>query len=532
MNAFPRRGPVFVRWSIFPTATLSHVEVGVNFKPWLFVLFPLIFTASTSAQTIARVDQPMKTATFVNIYWASSWDADNPTLPMTSLDETTRAMFSSSYFAGLAEYGVASVTFAGRLTPDMACTSKAPSKVGFYDPIAPSISGFIKCEHDNGPPLLQQSDIVYNILLPPSSIESDLFSANFCNGPGSPGGWHYGLPDFPFALFTGGPVYTIVMSNPRCGMDPTLPISDGFLSDMFHEMVEALTDPFPIDISVIPPHISVSSFHDEIADVPCGGRKDVMIFRDSTGASPLSGGILKMGVPSYWSNARQLCENFADITFPSITNIALTGWGSQTGISITGTGFGTFPGSSSSEKPYAQVRSASPAWSAGDSINGDTINVGGTWSPSQIGINLFPGTVNNVPDVPLTVWICNPNSLNCVSHIVLAAPGPYNPRFQINNVVHGVFSSPDTFKIMQGNQLLFTQTVSGTCNTCMKGVSETLAPGAYNFSETVTGKIPLDSVENGCAAVTLALGEETGCAIVEFGPVKPCTIIKNHVVCN
>ena len=232
-------------------------------------MFVALWMPARGLAITALVNQPMGSAVFVNIYWDATWDSDDPSLTVSTMDAVTGAIVRSSYFNGLSEYGVTSVSFAGSFLPDPHCTQKAPSQVGFYDPFGPAIAGFIQCEHDHGPAQLRQSGVVYNIVLPPSSIESDFFTQNFCTIPGSPVAWHYhGLqntPPWPFGggPFSGQPIYTIVQANPQCGGNNAL------FESLFHEMVEAVTDPYPIDISIIPPHITIAT-QNEVADI-CEG---------------------------------------------------------------------------------------------------------------------------------------------------------------------------------------------------------------------------------------------------------------------
>jgi hypothetical protein len=252
-------------------------------RAFLMLLNLLAVAACAQAQTNPQVDQPMASATFINIYWDSSWDADNPLLTKETLDLFTQKMAGSTYFQGLSEYGVTSVSFAGGFLPDPRCPQKAPSSVGFYDPFNTSIAGFIQCEHDNGPAQFRQTSVVYNVILPVSSIESDFWTANFCTGAGSPVAWHYhGLPPF----FSGQPIYTISQANPSCG---------NLFDSVLHEMAEALTDPYPIDISIIPPKVNIGTT--EIADV-CEG-KDINMFLNS----------VFVQAPSYWSKKKQRCIN-------------------------------------------------------------------------------------------------------------------------------------------------------------------------------------------------------------------------------
>ena len=470
----------------------------------------------------------MAAATFVNLYWDTTWDADNPTIKVGMVNAVTQAVVDSTYFSSLSEYGVTSVSFAGGFLPDPNCPSKAPASVGFYDPFNTSIAGFVQCEHDHGPSLLQNSNVVYNVILPASSMESDFFSSNFCTGAGSPAAWHYhGLedtPPWPFGggPFSGTPIYTIVLTNPRCG-------SNALFGSLFHEMVEALTDPFPIDISIIPPHISVAT-QNEIGDL-CESQAFTPIFAGA-GGSPLSMGIT---ITKYWSNRRQACVNFTDMSAPAISNFTVTNWGSQTSFNIAGSGFGTMPplvGLPNGSLPYITVQNGTQNWEAGNPINSDNALLDiRNWSASAVNqVGFFGSGINTVPSVPLTLWLCNPNSLVCASHGGTSAPGPYNPRLQVRVVVTGSFTGgPDSLTVSNGAQTLVTGTFGAQCKPCVfNSQTATLSPGAYDLKQTVTGKVPMKSVSNGCQTLNLTLGEETSCGIADQGP----TIVPPPPICR
>lgn len=491
---------------------------------YLFLFLGLIQSVQAQNKT-AHIDQPISSPTYVNLYWDSSWDADNQFLPKGTIDGITQEIIQSSYFKGLSEYGVSSVSFGGGFLPEPSCPSKAPDRVGFYDPFAVSIAGFIQCEHDVGPPVLRQNNVIYNVILPPSARESDFFSTNFCNGPGTPVAWHYhGLEDtplWPFGAgpFSGQPIYTIVHTNFACG---------GYIGLFFsltHEMVEAATDPYPIDISIIPPHINIAT-QNEIGDF-CEGA-NVTIFGDGSDSTPLAGapwGITN--ITAYWSNAQQKCIGLADTTAPLIANVVVSNWGSLSAFNISGSGFGAMPnqiGLPSSALHYIEVSSAT--WRAGNAINGDNagVQISG-WSDTQInnvGFRVSPGTtINNVPGDSLVVWLCNPNSLKCNSYGTTSAPGPYNPRVNVVNAVAGEFDSTDTIAIFLGSQQIMSHDVRGLCRTCTFSSLQTLPPGTYAFTQSVTGSVPMERVSNGCQSIVLVSGEETSCTILDQGPVQP-----------
>lgn len=476
-----------------------------------------------NAQRTAHIDSPISSPIFVNLYWDSNWDADNPGMKKGSLGAITQSIVNSSYFKNLSEYGVTSASFAGGLLPDSACPGKAPDKVGFYDPINTSIAGFIQCEHDHGPPILRQNSVIYNVLLPPSSVESDFFSSNFCSATSNHAGWHYhGLEDsFPF-FFSGAPIYTIVMSNPKCGGN------SGLVPLLTHEMVEATTDPFPVDISIIPPHISFAT-ENEIADL-CEGQNvpNVPIFVDASNQTSL---LTPVSVTTYWSNAMQKCVSFTDTTTPSIGNITISNWGSQTQIGASGSGFGAMPGQVSLPSPvlpYVEVLDHAHGWAAGNAINGDSVELNiPNWSNTQVSQVAFVsanGVVNNVPGASLLAWICNPNSLKCASHWATAAPGPYNPRLTILEIVGGDFvGQADTFTVVENNATtLMTNTVGSNCQSaCVFQSLQTLNPGTYSITQRVTGNGPVKTVANTCNPISLSLGEETSCRISDSGPSDP-----------
>lgn len=473
--------------------------------------------------TTATVVQPLTSAVFINIYWDGSWDADNPGLSHGTIDAATKAVIESSYLSALSEYGVKSVTFGGGLLPNKACAQKAPNAVGFYDPVNTSIAGFIQCEHDSEP-TLQNSLVVYNIILPQSSLESDAWTNQFCSGPGSPGAWHYhGLQKVSIippnlVPFNDGPIYTIVMTNPKCFLGAG---AGAVFDSLFHEMVEALTDPFPIDISIIPPHARVT-FTGEIADIGiCENAGPQLAFTDVNMKTPNH---QPVAVATYWSNAQQRCVSFTDITQPVISNVAVSNWGSQTVFGISGSGFGSMPSQISlpnSALPYVEVKNNTQTWEAGNTINGDPIPLFiPSWFGTQVNNIGFGGNANNVPGAALTVWLCNPNSLKCDSHGTTSAPGPYNPRLQVRNFVNGEFATSDTITISLGSQQIMKNTVHGRCvPTCAFFSSvETLPPGSYSFNQTVSGSTPISRVSNGCQQVVLVSGEETFCTISDTGP--------------
>jgi hypothetical protein len=128
---------------VFAAAILIDPSVALRSEP------PL---PSPPPQVTAAVGNALSSPIFVNLYWDATWDADHPSMRTAALDAFTAAVVSSSYVSGLSEYGVQAPSVTTRLagvmgfTPDPGCPPKAPASVGFYDPINPSIIGFLNCE--------------------------------------------------------------------------------------------------------------------------------------------------------------------------------------------------------------------------------------------------------------------------------------------------------------------------------------------------------------------------------------------------
>ena len=277
-------------------------------------------------------------------------------------------------------------------------------------------------------------EYINNVILPQSSIESDFWTSNFCSGPGSNAAWHYhGLEKislFPpnLAPFNDGPIYTIVNTNPKC-----ISSSSQLFGILTHEMVEALTDPYPIDISIIPPHIQVAT-ENEIADI-CEPNKPApnagwpFAFTDPSGNSPSQG----VQLTTYWSNAQQNCVSFSDVTQPSISSAGMqvANFGPNLFLSIPGSGFGSVTNPNSP----VTINDNTDGWQAGNLIDQNAIQFSAfSLAPSQIavlgmtGLSSFHLTSANAS---LTIWVCNPNSLKCTSAPLSTPANPSTVSFAI-----------------------------------------------------------------------------------------------------
>jgi hypothetical protein len=412
-----------------------------------------------TAGMTAVVGGAIPSPTYVNLYWDTSWDADNPAAPQAAFDSFVGAVTGSSYFAGLSEYGVGMPSFLGGFLPSASCPSMAPSSVGFYDPVNPSIIGFLQCELDHDPAVPQGDGVVYNIILPSFSTESDAITSlfgltPFCVPDSSgmvTGAWHFhGTPysigevlggllgwvigeavgdpvqgaliGFLVALASqGGPFYTISSAS------TTPPLNCGNLTNnVVHEMVETASDPTP-PLSVI------TTGNGEIADL-CEGAPTSASWVPTT-SPPVSGSFLSIQLPQYQSNAAGTCiPGFGDMTVPSIQTVNLNGNFPATAVTITGSGFGNgvpspFRVPTSLNLPYLgiQDQTPTPPWQAGNSLNVDMVGLTvASWAGTSSSISAFSTPNSSVAmqsGDSLTVWVCNPNSGACASSNVTANSG-------------------------------------------------------------------------------------------------------------
>jgi hypothetical protein len=499
------------------------------------------------------VGNTLSSPVFVNLYWDATWDADNPTMTKQELDGFTVALLNSSYFGHLAEYGVGSPSFAGGFLPAPLCTQKAPPSVGFYDPVNASIIGFLQCELDHGN-VPQGSQVVYNVILPSGSLESDFFGLDkFCAG-GPASAWHFhqtpyspqavigigaallgaatgGVQGALIALLgalgalQGGPLYTIESADSRC-VPP-------FMHNLLHEMVEATSDPFP------PPSVLLSGGGGEIVDIcdlkgvlpsrpfvpPVPVLANLGFPASSSFTDALTGPII---VPQYWSNAGQQCfTGFTNNKTPSGApgpvsplKITTSGNGAASSFTITGIGFGTLPppqtAPTSAALPYIAIQDTTQRWQIGNSLNSDTVTLNtASWSDTSIAINGFAFNSGNLimkPQDNLTVWVCNPASGDCGSgSIPLTESGAPQLKVIIANA-SGVTLSYDIS--IDGTQVAGPLTDGGTTGWLP------LASGNHTVTEkqTTPGLITsrFTGACNATGQVTLNPGDNTICTIVNI----------------
>jgi hypothetical protein len=510
------------------------------------------------------VQNPLSSPVYVNLYWDANWDADHPTLPQRELDAFMTATINSSYFGGLTEYGVNSSSYGGGVLPAPSCPQKAPSDVGFYDPTGTSISGFLKCEMDHGG-LPQGGQVVYNIILPTGSRESDLFGQHkLCDTSAKDieTAWHFHqIPQTPQGILgiglgvlgivtggalgalevvlgavvelSGGPIYTISSADPACGM---------LTKNLFHEMVEAATDPFPSVGVILDPHSEIV----DIADAKNCPAASPFVPPSSIQALPASPNFPSfdrfttgstISVPQYWSNAQQKCLAGNDSTTPAGLKVAMSGNGATLALTITGTGFGTLFRTSSAV-PYIAIQNNTRQWQAGNSLNSDavTLNIA-SWTDTSISINGFnfvQGNLIMLPNDNLSIWVCNPQSGQCGgASIPLVESGA--PQLNITTINANNVSLFYDIKV-DGN--LVFHALPPDFSTGWK----TFTAGAHVVSETST--VPGFSApdfRSGCGPngnITLAPGDNQVCLIFNVATTQCstgqhcCSIVNSKVGCS
>jgi len=438
---------------------------------------------TTGGEVIGTVGNVVTSPLYVNLYWDAAWDADNPTEPKASLDAFTAAILASSFVTGLAEYGVTSASYGGGFTPAPTCPQKAPVTVSYWDPVNPSIMGFLNCELQTGG-LPKGPGVIYNVILPAYSLESEAGGlATFCSNV-PPVSWHFhdtpysaegtaalaaagiGLSGFLPGFSEGnisfgsvvvtvtvslgavqaletlsqGPIYTIESANTSCTS-----AGAGFTSNLLHEMVEAATDPFP-------PVGTVFSGSGEIADL-CDTTPGTSPFVPSAKVVPaiLPGSLngtpftSLITVPSYWSFDKQQCITGVDTTAVGTPIVTMnSGNGATLSLIIAGSGFGVMPPApflvpGAGTLPYIALQdiaqNQAQQWQAGNSLNADLLNLNvASWSDKAITVNGIGQvgkdfTMTSADTVQL--WICNPASGNCNAANVMLTPAATAPNLAV-----------------------------------------------------------------------------------------------------
>ncbi len=114
-----------------------------------------------------------------NVYWDSNWNAHNPQFPTGTLNTFTSRLTTNGYFAGAAQYGVGTPTFADSTLANAACLSgRAPNTVN-----EATIAAWLLCEVTNPfsgvpapSPRLPVSNDLYVVYLPTNTRISGVVS--------------------------------------------------------------------------------------------------------------------------------------------------------------------------------------------------------------------------------------------------------------------------------------------------------------------------------------------------------------------
>jgi IPT/TIG domain/S-layer homology domain len=412
----------------------------------------------------------------VNVFWDANWDVHNPGMTEAQIDNFTWALFQSSYFSSLmSAYGVQSVTFAGGLQADSSC---AP--IGTVSPTAPNnidilsavptdftVNGFIWCEAGliSMPP--PGTNVIYNIFFPPQTAVKTL-GVPLCS---SASGLHFhGVSQVlvtgvllggviagsvaELAVLNGsrGPIFTEIPTATECLAATSPGGLMGFSSlteTLTHEIVEAITDPYPSLGAIVN--------ENEIVDICNSATTPFLASFDIGPASP-SGG----QASNYFSTVAGVCVSGNTGPGPVITSIAFnvppagSSPMSSLQILVTGSGFGTLPLPLSDFVSNTIVGPNGPGtlvtalpavtnvqyfsltdnlgtasmWEAGNSINQDLVQLNfASWTDAQILINGFGpsfginGTAINIGD-QLTIIACNPTSGFCFRSAPATVPAP------------------------------------------------------------------------------------------------------------
>ncbi len=172
-----------------------------------------------------------------NLYWKTSWDQTQ----MSTVDNNTRAVFTSDYAVKAAQYGVPGFSWAGSRLALGLCP-QAKSLVQIQD-----IAAFVICEESLGGVPAEggavgnfgSATMIYNVIVPAGTTVQLPDGSQSCT-PGGFGGFHYFTPSgprlFPLAP-PGRPILFTVIPAACAG---------GFLPIISHEVVEAATDPVPL----------------------------------------------------------------------------------------------------------------------------------------------------------------------------------------------------------------------------------------------------------------------------------------------
>jgi hypothetical protein len=185
---------------------------------------------------------------YINVFWDSpgKWDADIASAGLTAtkaaVNAFTATLIGSTYFRGLAQYGVGPPTFVKGIDANAACLGQFP-----VPPIAdePHIAGFVACEV-NSLNLPSTANLIVNVFMPPNvvpmSVDETILGIHFKWGSCKEWGAYHFLTALGAVGKTGAAVptvpFTVIPTNTQCSAD-----FNSLSQSLSHEMVEAATNP-------------------------------------------------------------------------------------------------------------------------------------------------------------------------------------------------------------------------------------------------------------------------------------------------
>jgi hypothetical protein len=187
-----------------------------------------------------------------NLYWSSSW---NPA-DRAAIDDGTRAIASSDYTAGAAQYGVPGFTWAGSEVSAGRCGNPGTT-VWTLD-----IMQLLRCLEQQGtiPAAgggawnFGTATMIYNVIVPATTTVTQYPTGPVsCVHPGGFNGYHWFTPSaFRFSPLRGigRPILFTVIPT-QCDHP------NGFTPIISHELIEAATDPIPTQYWIDESHMPV-----------------------------------------------------------------------------------------------------------------------------------------------------------------------------------------------------------------------------------------------------------------------------------
>jgi hypothetical protein len=283
-------------------------------------------------------------------------------------------------------------------------------------------------------------------------------------------------------------------------------------------MIEAASDPFP------PPDVLLHGGGGEVVDI-CDDRgvptSEPFVLPGQTLSRFTTSS--NISVPQYVAR-RRCVTGFSDSTIPSAPDglsapeVTISGYGPSATFTISGIGFGTLPSPlavpTHAALPYIAIHNESQRWTAGNSLNGDSITLNiSSWSDNAITIDGF-NTENLIMKRAdkIRLWVCNPSSGNCREGAIKIRSPDDSP--QLNLSVINTEDVRGTFDVRIDNISTPMHDENGHRSTGWV----TLAQGTHVVSEIATSSgFFRPNFGGACASngsVDLRAGDHKTCTIV------------------